>query len=200
MHAIAICGSPRKEGNTEILIKECLAALKAKGITVELIRLSGKEIKPCTACTTCFRKKDLKCAIKSDDFHPIFKKMLAADIIVVGSPVYFGSATPNLMALLDRAGFINRACGSPLSRKIGGPIVVARRAGQNFTYAQLLFWFMLAEMVVPGSTYWNIAFGLKPGDVNGDKEGIETMKRFGENLAWLAERLCADKKGVAQEP
>jgi multimeric flavodoxin WrbA len=200
MHAIAICGSPRKEGNTEILIKECLAALKAKGISVELIRLSGKEIKPCTACTTCFQKKDLKCAIKSDDFHPIFLKMLAADIIVVGSPVYFGSATPNLMALLDRAGYINRACGCPFSRKIGGPIVVARRAGQNFTYAQLLFWFMLAEMVVPGSTYWNIAFGLKPGDVSGDQEGIATMKRFGENLAWLAERLCADKTSVAREP
>lgn len=189
MRAIAICGSPRKGGNTEILLKTCLDTLKARGIDIELVQLSGKDIKPCRACMTCFQKKDKRCAIKDDDFHPVFEKMLAADIIICGSPVYFGSATPNLMALLDRAGFINRACGGPLSRKIGGPVVVARRAGQNFTYAQLLFWFMLAEMVVPGSSYWNIAFGLKPGEVTADKEGLETMQRFAENLAWLAEKL-----------
>jgi multimeric flavodoxin WrbA len=189
MKAIAICGSPRKEGNTEILLQRCLSVLKARGIQTELVRLAGKEIKPCRACNVCTEKKDKKCAIKNDDFHEVFEKMLAADIIVVGSPVYFGSATPQIMALLDRAGYVGRFNGNLFSRKLGGPIVVARRAGQNFTYAQLLFWFMISGMVVPGSTYWNIAFGRAVGEVSNDKEGLETAENFAENLAWLAEKL-----------
>jgi len=116
--------------------------------------------------------------------------MTEADIIVVGSPVYFGSATPEIMALLDRAGFVSKQSGGLLSRKIGGPIVVARRAGQNFTFAQLLMWFMINGLVVPGSSYWNIAFGRQVGEVENDEEGLATVDRFAEKLAWLAEKLC----------
>ncbi|MGD0093344.1 MAG: flavodoxin family protein, partial [Planctomycetota bacterium] len=134
MHAIAICGSPRKDGNTEILLKTCLAKLKAHGVSGELIQLSGKNIKPCQACNACFKNKNRACVQKDDDFQAIFEKMLAADILVLGSPVYFGSATPQMMTLLDHAGYVSRANGSLFSRKLGGPIVVARRAGQNFTY------------------------------------------------------------------
>ena len=125
----------------------------------------------------------------TDDFHPVFAKLIEADIVIVGSPVYFGSATPQIMALLDRAGFVSRANGNLFSRKIGGPVVVARRAGQNFTFAQLLFWFMINDMIVPGSSYWNIAFGRAAGDVNNDAEGLETVSRFAENLAWVAKKL-----------
>ena len=187
--AIAICGSPRVDGNTEILLNTCLAVLAAEGIDVELIRLAGKNIAPCTACSTCARVKDKTCRIKDDDFHEIFNKMIEADIIVLGSPVYFGSATAPMMALLDRSGYVSRFNNNLFSRKIGGPIAVARRAGQNFTYAQLLYWFMIADMVVPGSTYWNVAFGTKKGDVNQDTEGLDTVRRFAENLAWLAKKL-----------
>lgn len=116
--------------------------------------------------------------------------MKTADIIVVGSPVYFGSAVPEMMALLDRAGYVSRSNGNTyFSRKIGGPIVVARRAGHNFTLAQLLYWFMINDMVVPGSSYWNIAFGREVGEVENDEEGLATVDRFAENLAWLAEKL-----------
>lgn len=108
---------------------------------------------------------------------------------MVGSPVYFGSATPDLMSILDRAGYVARANGNLFSRKIGGPVVVARRAGQNFTYAQLLFWYMINDMIVPGSSYWNIAFGREPKEVNDDQEGISTIERFTDNLIWLAEKL-----------
>jgi hypothetical protein len=117
------------------------------------------------------------------------RKMVRADIIVVGSPVYFGSATPELMALLDRAGYVGRCNGGLLSRKIGGPITVARRAGQNFTYAQLLFWYMINDMVVPGSSYWNVATARDPGAVNEDAEALRTIDRFADNLAWLAAKL-----------
>jgi multimeric flavodoxin WrbA len=190
IRAIGICGSPRKNGNTEILLRRCLAQLQAAGIETELVPLADKAIKPCRACGVCRQRQDGACAMKDDEFHDVYARMLEADILVVGSPVYFGSATPDMMALLDRAGYVARANGNPLSRKIGGPIVVARRAGQNFTYAQLLYWFMINDMVVPGSTYWNIAFGREVGEVEKDAEGLQTIDRFAENLAWLARRLC----------
>ncbi len=189
MKAVGICGSPRVEGNTEILLRICLNRLEEEGISTDLIRLAEHTIEPCRACMQCFKNRDGKCSIRSDDFHPMFEKMRDADIIVVGSPVYFGSATPNLMALLDRAGYVARANQQSFSRKLGGPIVVARRAGQNFTYAQLLMWYMINDMIVPGSSYWNIAFGRQIGEVEQDEEGRRTVIRFAENLAWLAHRL-----------
>ena len=191
MKAIAICGSPRLEGNTEILLRRVLEVLESDGISGEFVRLAENKIEPCTACGTCARLKDKRCAIKTDGFHPVFEKMLEADIIVVGSPVYFGSATPQLMSLLDRAGYISRFNGHLFSRKLGGPVAVARRAGQNFTYAQMLYWFTINDMIVPGSTYWNVAFGTKKGQVSEDTEGMETVARFAENLGWLAKKINA---------
>jgi multimeric flavodoxin WrbA len=189
MQAVIISGSPRKDGNTETLANRCARRLANDGIKAEIISLRGKTIKGCKACGTCRKTKDLTCSIKSDDFHGIFEKMQAADIIVVGSPVYFGSATPETMALLDRAGYVSRGNGNIFSRKIGGAIAVARRAGQNFTFGQLLYWFLINDMIVPGSSYWNVAFGKGPGDVVKDEEGITTVERFAENIAWLAKKL-----------
>jgi multimeric flavodoxin WrbA len=190
MTAIAICGSPRANGNSEALLKQSLEVLAQEGIDGTLVSLRGKDIQPCVACGTCGKKKDGQCSIKNDDFAPIFEQMKAASIIIVGSPVYFGSATPQLMALLDRAGYVSRQNGGYFSRKLGGPIVVARRAGQNFTFAQLLFWFLINDMIVPGSSYWNIAFGREPGEVENDAEGLGAVQRFSQNLAWLASKLA----------
>lgn len=190
MRALAICGSPRIDGNSETLLKRCLGGLEKRGIPGDLVRLAEHAVKPCTACGKCGATKDRTCpGITDDAFAAVFERMQAADIIIVGSPVYFGSATPNLMALLDRAGYVARANGGLFSRKLGGPIVVARRAGQNFTFAQLLFWYMINDMVVPGSSYWNVAFGRQVGEVENDKEGLATVDRFAENLAWLAGKL-----------
>lgn len=191
MYAIAISGSPRKNGNTETLLQRCLDGLAGKGIGGELVPLRDKTIKGCRACAICSRNRDKQCNTKDDDFHPIFEAMQKADIIVVGSPVYFGSATPEIMALLDRAGYVSRANGNLLSRKLGGPVAVARRAGHNFTFAQLLMWFMINDMVVPGSSYWNVALAREPGQVLEDGEALATVDRFAENLAWLAERVQA---------
>ena len=128
MNALGICGSPRAGGNTEILIQRCLDRLEAGGIETRLVRLREKKVGGCVACRSCFERKDGKCAVTGDDFNEVFALMKGSDIIVVGSPVYFGSATPEMMALLDRAGYVCRANGDLLSRKIGGPIVVARPA------------------------------------------------------------------------
>ncbi|RPJ55241.1 MAG: flavodoxin family protein [Acidobacteria bacterium] len=192
MKAIAICGSPRVEGNTELLLQVCLERLTAAGVDTELVRLAEKEVLPCKGCGTCGKRLDRKCSTDSDDFHEVFEKMLEADIIILGSPVYFGSATPQMMALLDRAGYVSRKNGNLFSRKLGGPVVVARRAGQNFTYAQLLYWFMINDMIVTGSSYWNIAFGAARGEVSEDREGLETVARFADNLAWLASKVCSN--------
>ena len=191
MHAIAINGSARKDGNTAALLSRCLETLEGAGISGELVQLAGVQVKPCLACGTCFKKKNSVCVQDDDVFNEIFAKMCDADIIVVGSPVYFGSATAPVMALLQRAGYVARANGNLLSRKLGGPVAVARRAGENFTYAQLMYFFMISDMIVPGSTYWNVGIAKDKGDIDTDAEGVETIQRFAENLAWLAKKISA---------
>ena len=186
MKVLAISGSPRKKGNTMTLLERALGILESKGFETELISLADKKIEPCNACMACNGKPE--CAIK-DDFDFIYRKMLEADGLIIGSPVYFGSATPETMALLDRAGYVARKNGNLFSRKVGGPVVVARRAGQNFTFAQLLMWFMINGLVVPGSSYWNISFGSHSCDVEKDEEGIKTLDNFAINIAWLLEKL-----------
>lgn len=194
MKAIAINGSARPKGNTRALLQTCLDVLATRDIEGEVVNLDENPIKPCKACGACFKNKDNRCIMQDDAFQGIYDKMRAADIIVMGSPVYFGSATANLTALLDRAGYVGRANGNVFSRKLGGAVTVARRAGQNFTLAQLLYWFLIMDMVVPGSTYWNIGFGREAGEVAEDAEALATVTHFAENLAWLAEKTrCGDE-------
>ncbi len=183
---IGVVGSPRVEGNTERIVTAALTAATEGGAETELVRLAGREIKPCDACLSC--RKTGTCAIP-DDFLPIFETMVQADGIILASPVYFGSATPQMKALIDRAGYLSGAQGRVFENKVGGAIAVARRAGQNFTFAQLLFFFLHQGMIVPGSTYWNIAFGRERGDVDSDEEGLRTARNLGTKMAWLLRTL-----------
>ena len=185
--AIGIVGSPRKNGNTEILTSHALKAIEEEGLDTELIRLAGLDIKPCNACMVC--KNEESCPI-DDDLLPIYTKMKEADAIILASPVYFGSATGLLKALMERAGYIAYWNGRVFEGKVGGSLVVARRAGQNFTLAQLNFWFNILGFFMPGSTYWNIAFGgREKGDVKQDEEGLKTVWKFGKNVAFLVKKL-----------
>ena len=188
MKAIAIVGSPRKKGNTEILARHTLKAIEEEGLDTELISLADLDIKPCNACMVC--KKEESCPI-DDDLFPIYIKMKEADAIILASPVYFGSATALLKALMERAGYIAYWNGRVFKGKVGGPLVVARRAGQNFTLAQLAYWFYIMGCFVPGSTYWNIAFGKEKGGVEKDEEGLITVWNFGKNIAFLVKKLKA---------
>ena len=187
MKIIAISGSPRPKGNTWHLLQEAIKVLEQQGIDTEYVSLHDKDIRPCLACMKCAKEKN-RCS-QEDDFNALYEVLAQADGLIVGSPVYFGSATPNLMALLDRAGFVARMGDNVFHRKVGSPIVVARRAGVNFTYAQLLYFFMIMGMVVPGSTYWPIAFGLNPGEVTKDEEGMKTVATLAENIAWLLKKV-----------
>jgi len=183
---LGIVGSPRVGGNTEFLVAEALKAAKEDGAETELLRLADKEIKPCDACLSC--RKTGECKVK-DDFKPIFEKMVEADGIILGSPVYFSSATPQIKALIDRAGYLSIAKGRVFENKVGGPMVVARRAGQNFTFAEMLFFFLHQGMIVPGSTYWNVAVGREKGEVVKDEEGMQTARNFGKKMVWLIKKI-----------
>lgn len=186
MKILAISGSPRKGGNTDTLLSIVLDVIAEHGIETELISLAGKRIGTCTACMGC--SGNPQCVI-DDDFGPVFRKMTEADGFIVGSPVYFGSATGEMTALLDRAGYVARKNGDLFTRKIGGAVTVARRIGQNFTLAQLIMWFMINGMIVPGSSYWTIAFGKEKGEAAHDAEGVKTLRDFAENIAWLCGKL-----------
>ena len=186
MEIITFAASPRKGGNTEFLTSHTLKAIGEEGLDTELIPLAGLDIRPCNACKVC--KKEESCPI-DDDFWPIYIKMKEADAIIFASPVHFGSATPRIKALMDRAGYIAYWNNRVFERKVGGPLVVARRAGQNFTLAQLAYWFYIMGCFVAGSTYWNMAFGDKRGEVEQDEEGLRTAWNFGKNVAFLVKKL-----------
>jgi multimeric flavodoxin WrbA len=191
MRVLGISGSPRRGGNTDILIQTALDALTAEGIETEFLSLADRPIKPCIACYGCATGEGLRCVQEDPAFEGMIERFLAADGILIGSPVYFGSATPQTMALLDRVGYVARHRQSFLRRKVGAAIVVARRAGQNFTFAQLNFFFLINEMIVPGSTYWNVAIAREKGAVTADVEGIQTVKNLAANMAWLLKKLAA---------
>ena len=186
MKAIGIVGSPRKNGNTEIVTEHALRAIEEEAIEVELITLAGLNIQLCDGCGAC--ASDETCPI-DDNVFPIYQKMKAADAIILASPVYSGSATALIKAFMERVSRISRNLDRIWSGKVGGALVVARRAGKNFTLAQLNFWFQIQEFIIPGSTYWNVAIGGGKGDVEKDTEGLKTAWNFGKNVAFLVKKL-----------
>jgi multimeric flavodoxin WrbA len=182
---IGIVGSPRKDGNTNFLVSQALQAAFEEGAVTELIHLADKNIQPCDGCRKCRETKE--CHIK-DDAIPLFDEFLKADGIIIGTPTYFGSATPQVKILIDRIGYLALAKGRPFENKIGGPLIVARRAGQNFTFAQLIYFFFIMGMIIPGVSYWTIAFGREKGEAQKDEEGVRVAREFGRKVAILAKK------------
>ncbi len=189
MKVLGISGSPRAGGNTELLVQLALDTLAQEGLETEFLSLADRPIKPCQACERCRGTNPPRCMQEDPAFEGIIDKFIDSHGILIGSPVYFGSATPQTMALLDRVGYVNRFAGNFLQRKVGAAIVVARRAGHNFTFAQINYFFLISEMIVPGSTYWNLAFGRGKGEVLNDQEGVETVKTLARNMAWVLKKL-----------
>ena len=189
MKVIAINGSARKEGNTTHLIKMVFDELNKEEIETEIIELSGKNIKNCLACMKCFENKDKKCVIKNDMLNDIIEKMTNANAIILGSPTYFANVSPEIKAVIDRAGLVGIANDHLFAKKVGAAVVAVRRAGSTNTFDAINKFFFINQMIVPGSSYWNMGIGLQPGDVNDDKEGINTMKNLGQNMAWLLKKI-----------
>ncbi len=191
MKVVAFNGSARKNGNTAILLDLVLSELRDQGIETEMIQLAGKKIHGCLACRRCFARKDGRCAQRKDDGNRLIDKMIAADGVLLGSPTYVTDVSPEIKALIDRACMVTRANGSPLRRKVGAAIVAVRRAGATHAFDTLNHFFLISEMIVPGSSYWNIGIGREKGEVTKDAEGVETMKVLGRNMAWLLKKIHA---------
>jgi multimeric flavodoxin WrbA len=191
MKALAFNGSARKDGNTAILIRHVFAELEKEGIETELVQLAGKPISGCIACGQCMKLKNRRCAVTSDAMNDHIAKMDAADAIIIGSPVYFGNVSTETKALIDRSGFVARANDFMFRRKVGAAVIAVRRGGETAAFDAINRYFFLEQMIVPGSSYWNFAFGRAPGEVERDMEGMETMRILGQNIAWLLKRLHA---------
>jgi multimeric flavodoxin WrbA len=191
MKVVAFNGSPRKDGNTETLIRHVLAELEKEGIETETVHVGGKSIHGCIACGKCFENKDKKCVIDKDIVNNCIEKMLEADGIILASPTYFADLTPELKALIDRAGFVSKANGELFRRKAGAAVVAVRRAGSVHVFDSINHFFTISQMIIPGSNYWNMGIGLDEGDVEKDEEGIRTMQVLGQNMAWLLKKLNA---------
>src|SRR5512136_2458387 len=179
MKVVAFNGSARKDGNTAILVNTVFKELKKAGIKTELIQLSGKKIRGCTACGKCFTNQDRHCAITNDIANDCIDRMLAADGIILASPTYFADVSTEMKALIDRSGFVAKANQDMFRRKVGAAVIAVRRGGAIHAFDTINHFFFINQMIVPGSSYWNIGLGLAPGDVNRDDEGIMTMKTLG---------------------
>jgi len=188
MRAVAINGSPRQKGNTSILLGAVCSVLEREGISTEPVQLGGRNVRGCRACGTCQENRNGKCVI-DDDMNDILQSVYAADAILIGSPTYFSNVTAEVKAFMDRAGLVSMASGKLLRRKAGAAVVAVRRAGATSVFDAINKFFLINQMIVPGSNYWNLGMGSRIGEVEEDGEGMRTMEVLGENMAWLLERL-----------
>ena len=183
---LLLCASPRPSGNTYQVLEECAGAIEDESLDVEIISFVGKNIRSCIACGRCGELNE--CSM-NDGLNDIIAKIRESDGFIVGTPVYFGTARGDVMSALQRIGMVSRATDNFLSWKVGGPIAVARRGGHTATIQEMLMFFFINDMIVPGSTYWNMVFGHAPGDVQDDDEGMQTIRRFGSNVANLIKKI-----------
>ncbi|HAD82198.1 MAG: FMN reductase [Candidatus Edwardsbacteria bacterium RIFOXYD12_FULL_50_11] len=189
MKVVAFNGSPRPNGNTAALIRYVFEELEKEGIVTKLVQLGGQNIHGCRACYRCVQNRDKKCAYDDDMLNSCIGEMLAADGIIIGSPTYYSNVSSETKALIDRAGLVSGVNGHLLKRKAGAAVVAVRRAGATNTFDAINKFFLISEMIVPGSSYWNLGIGREPGAVKEDQEGLDTMRVLGQNLAWLLKKI-----------
>jgi multimeric flavodoxin WrbA len=189
MKVVAFSGSPRGDSNTAILVRHVFAELNKEGIETEAVSLAGKPLRGCLGCYKCYINRNRQCVQTKDALNTYVQKMSEADGIILGSPVFMASVPSEMKALIDRAGMVNKANGGLFRRKVGAAVVAVRRGGMITAFDTLNHFFLMSEMVVPGSSYWSFAFGLEKGDVDKDQEGIQTMQVLGQNMAWLMKKL-----------
>jgi multimeric flavodoxin WrbA len=189
MKVLAINGSPRKDGNTELLIRKVFEPLQKAGIETELIRIGGKGLRGCIACGKCMEMKNQTCVITNDCVNDIIQKMIKADGLILASPTYYTDVTADIKALIDRAGFVSIANGNLYKHKVGAAVTAVRRAGAIHAFDTMNHFFQINQMFIVGSTYWNMGYGLEPGDVKNDDEGLANMQNLGESMAYLLDKI-----------
>jgi multimeric flavodoxin WrbA len=191
MKVVAFNGSARKGGNTATLLQQVLEEIAMEGIETELIELAGRAVPGCIACFKCFERKNQQCAVDNDIINEAIAKMTEADGILLGSPTYFANVSASMKGLIERCGMVSRANGDLFKRKVGAGVVAVRRAGASHVFSSLNNFFTIGQMIIVGSSYWNIGIGHDPGEVLNDQEGIRTMQDLGRNMAWLIKKIKA---------
>ena len=187
MKAIALNGSPRKDGNTHTLLQHVLTPLKEADWRTEIIQIGGTIIKGCKACGACKDNRDKKCIQDDDMVNSLLDKIYAADALIIGSPTYFAGVTPETKAVIDRIGYVSLANGGLLAGKIGAAVTAVRRGGEIHTFDTINHLFLISRMIVPGSTYWNLGIGRNKGEVHDDKEVLANMNHLGRAIVWLGD-------------
>ncbi len=189
MFALAINGSPRKDGNTYNLLKEALDPIAQAGWETELIQVGGKAVRGCIACYKCFENRNERCSVDTDMFNQVMEKMVRADALILGSPTYFTDVSAELKAVIDRSGLVSQANDVLFKGKIGAAVAAVRRAGATHVFDTINHMFLMSQMIVPGSIYWNLGVGLDKGDVLNDAEGMRNMRHLGAVIVWLGEAV-----------
>ncbi|MFB3829271.1 MAG: flavodoxin family protein [Bryobacteraceae bacterium] len=193
MKVLAINGSPRESGNTAFLLKRICGELEEEGIRTETMQVGGADIQGCNACYKCSTERNRRCSVDEDEANDFITKMFEADGIILASPTYFTDVSAEMKALIDRAGLVARGNGNLLRRKVGAAVVTMRRAGAIHAFDTLNHFFLINEMIVPGSSYWNICVARDPGEAEHDQEGLRTMDTLARNMAWLLKKLGGKK-------
>ncbi|MEW6521516.1 MAG: flavodoxin family protein [Thermodesulfobacteriota bacterium] len=191
MKVVAFNGSARKGGNTATLLKQVLEEIAREGIETELIELAGRPVPGCIACYKCFERKNQQCAVDNDIINEAIARMSEADGILLGSPTYFADVSASMKGLIERCGMVSRANGDMFKRKACAGVVAVRRAGASHVFNSLNNFFTIGQMIIVGSSYWNIGIGRDPGEVLNDQEGLKTMQDLGRNMAWLIKKIKA---------
>ncbi len=187
MKVLAINGSARKNGNTDILIRRILEKLHSAGIETEVVSFANHPVAPCKACFACGDKTN--CVHQKDFFHVVFEKMKTADGIFLGSPVYSANISANMQAFLERAAVVCDMNPGLLKHKVGACVAAARRGGALNAIDAMNHFFLNHEMFIVGSSYWTMAYGQLPGDILKDEEALSTMDHLAENLIWLLKKI-----------
>ncbi len=193
MKVLLINGSPHENGTTFRALSEVSSALNANGIETEIITVGNKEITGCKACAACVKLG--KC-VKDDIVNEIIPKIEQADGVVVGSPVYYASLNGTLKSFLDRVFFAKKS----FANKPAAAVAVARRAGTTSTIDIINKYFMINNMPVVSSQYWNMVFGSNANDAEKDEEGMQTMRTLGNNMAWLIKCINVGKESGVPLP
>lgn len=194
MKVVAFNGSPRANGNTREAIGIMAEELEKSGIEVEVIQVGNKKIRGCLGCMWCVKAQNERCVIAEDEVNDYIQKMKEADGIILSSPVYYAGVAGTMKSFLDRAFFVVGVNGNFLRHRVGTSLAAVRRSGGIPTVDNLDRYINYSEMFVPTSNYWNVAHGLKPGEVSQDNEGVQIIRVLGKNMAWLMKAVELGKK------
>ena len=192
MKVVVFNGSPRSDGNTSLCLNMVMDELKSAGIETEYIWMGMDKLQGCISCYQCAKNKDKKCGVKTDKLNEYLAKMIEADGIILGSPTYFADMNARMKALIERAGLVSKMNGELLKHKVGASVVAVRRAGATHVFSSMNYFFLINQMFVVGSSYWNLGvnpYVSEPDRIMEDEEGIATFQNLGKNMAYLLQKL-----------